>query len=195
MKKRKEVEKHRKQVDNSRYVAMQFATCGARQWWNDVDMMTTPSFQCTAHSSVFQRHRPSNIANVPLHWRHNERDGVSNHQPHDSLLNRLFRRRSQKTSKLRVIGLCAGNSPVTDEFPTQRAINAENVSSGWRRHMQISSLPAIPCRARQPRATGYGSNWGWGTWVWSWRPWQHQWTQPRFPATHSDWGPAPVYRR
>ena len=31
-----------------------------------------------------------------LHWRHNERDGVSNHQPHDCLLNGLFRRRSRK---------------------------------------------------------------------------------------------------
>ena len=29
------------------------------------------------------------------------RDGVSNHQPHDCLLNRLFGRRSKKTSKLR----------------------------------------------------------------------------------------------
>ena len=28
-----------------------------------------------------------------LQWRHNWRDGVSNHQPHDCLLNRLFRRR------------------------------------------------------------------------------------------------------
>ena len=27
-----------------------------------------------------------------LRWRHNERDGVSNHQPHDCWLNRLFRR-------------------------------------------------------------------------------------------------------
>ena len=44
-------------------------------------------------------------------WRHNERDGVSNHQPHDCLLNRLFRRRTKKTSKLRVTGLCAGKSP------------------------------------------------------------------------------------
>ena len=44
-----------------------------------------------------------------LQWRHNECDGVSNHQPHDCLLNLLFRRRSKKTSKLRVTGLCAGN--------------------------------------------------------------------------------------
>ena len=38
------------------------------------------------------------------------------------------RRRSNKTSKLRVTGLCAGNSLVTGEFPAQRASNAENVS-------------------------------------------------------------------
>ena len=42
-----------------------------------------------------------------LQWRHNERDGVSNHRHLDYLLNRLFRRRSEKTSK-----------PVTGEFPT-----------------------------------------------------------------------------
>ena len=46
-----------------------------------------------------------------LHWRQNDHDGVSNHQPHGCLLNRLFRRRSKKTSKLRVTGLCVGNSP------------------------------------------------------------------------------------
>ena len=34
----------------------------------------------------------------------------------------------KKTSKLRVIGLCAGNSPVTGEFLAQTASNAENVS-------------------------------------------------------------------
>ena len=70
----------------------------------------------------------------PLQWRHNDRDGVSNHQPHDCLLNRLFRRRSKKTSKLRVTGLCVGNSPVTGEFPAQKASNAENVSIWWRHH-------------------------------------------------------------
>ena len=61
----------------------------------------------------------------PLVWRHNEREGVSHHQPHQRLLNRLFGRRSKKTSKLGVTGLCAGNSPVTGEFPPQRASNAE----------------------------------------------------------------------
>ena len=33
-----------------------------------------------------------------LHWRHNGRDSVSNHQPQGCLLNRLLRRRSKKTS-------------------------------------------------------------------------------------------------
>ena len=57
---------------------------------------------------------------ITLQRRHNARDGVSNHQPHDCLLNCLFRDRSKKTSKLRVIGLWAGNSPLTGEFPAQR---------------------------------------------------------------------------
>ena len=49
-----------------------------------------------------------------LQRRHNGRDDISNHQPHNCLLNRLFRHRLKKTSKLRVTGLCAGNSPDTD---------------------------------------------------------------------------------
>ena len=69
-----------------------------------------------------------------LRWRHNGRNGVSNHQHHDCLLNRLFRRRSKKTSKLRVTGRCAGNSPGTCEFPAQMASNAENNSISWRHH-------------------------------------------------------------
>ena len=51
------------------------------------------------------------LYHVTLQWRHNDHDGVSNHQPHGCLLNRLFRRRSKKTTKLRVTGLCVGNSP------------------------------------------------------------------------------------
>ena len=69
-----------------------------------------------------------------LQWRHNGRHGASKHQPHHCLLSRLFRRRSKKTSKPRVTGLCAGNSPVTGEFPAHRASNAENASIWWRHH-------------------------------------------------------------
>ena len=39
-----------------------------------------------------------------------------------------------RRSKLRVTGLCEGNSPVTGEFSAQRASNAENVSIWWRHH-------------------------------------------------------------
>ena len=69
-----------------------------------------------------------------VQWRHNGRDGYSNQQPHDCLLNHLLTRRSRKTSKLRVTGLCQGNSPMTGEFPTQRTSNAGNVSISWRHH-------------------------------------------------------------
>ena len=67
-----------------------------------------------------------------LHWRHNEPDGISNHQPRHCLLNCLFRCRSKKTSKLRVTGLWAENLPGTSEFSAQKASNAENVSIWWR---------------------------------------------------------------
>ena len=48
---------------------------------------------------------------LALHWRRNDHYDVSNHQPYGCLLNRLFRRRSKKTSKLHVTGLFVGNSP------------------------------------------------------------------------------------
>ena len=47
-----------------------------------------------------------------LQWRYIEHDGVSNHQRRDCLLNRLFKSRTKKISKLRVTGFCEGNSPV-----------------------------------------------------------------------------------
>ena len=72
---------------------------------------------------------------VSLQWRHNGHDGVSNHQLHDCLLNLLFWCRSKKTSKLRVAGLCVGNSPMTGEFPAHRASSAESVSIWWRHHV------------------------------------------------------------
>ena len=68
-------------------------------------------------------------------WCHNGRDGVSHRQPHDYILNRLFRHRSKKKSKLRVTGLCVGNSQVTGGFPAQMASNAENDSVWWHHHV------------------------------------------------------------
>ena len=72
-----------------------------------------------------------------LQWRHNEHNGVSNYRRPDCLLNRLFRRRSKKTPKLHVTGLCEGNSPVTGEFPAHRTSNAINFSIWWRHHHTI----------------------------------------------------------
>ena len=83
---------------------------------------------------VITRPRSWYLLLATLRWRHNGPDCVSNHQPHDCLLNRLFQHRSKKTSKLRVTGLCVGNSPGTGEFPAQRASYAENVSIWWRHH-------------------------------------------------------------
>ena len=56
--------------------------------------------------------------NTPLQWRHNDHDGVSNYQPHDCLLNRLFRRRSKKTVP-RHWPWC-GEFTGIGEFPAQR---------------------------------------------------------------------------
>ena len=87
--------------------------------------------------------RPTTQA-ISLHWRHKKYVGVSNHQPHDCLLNCLFRRKSKKRSKFRVIGLCAGNTTVTGEFPAPRASNAENVSIWWRHHvLSMSSSHSV----------------------------------------------------
>ena len=82
----------------------------------------------------------SRIAECLVSYRHNGLDSVSNHQHHDCLLKRLFRRRSKKTSKLHVTGLCAGNLPETGEFPTQRASNTKNV---WWRHHEAGPSDAL----------------------------------------------------
>ena len=49
---------------------------------------------------------------IALQWRHSERDGVSNDQRLDRLLNRLFRR-LKKASKFHLTGLSLHKRPVT----------------------------------------------------------------------------------
>ena len=74
---------------------------------------------------------------ITLQWRHNGNDGVSNHQPCDCLLNRLFRRRSKKTSKLRVTGLCGGDFtgdrwiPCTKGPVTRKIFPFDDVIIWW----------------------------------------------------------------
>ena len=40
----------------------------------------------------------------------------------------------ENITKLRATSLCVGNSPMTGEFPAQRASYAKNVSIWWRHH-------------------------------------------------------------
>ena len=95
---------------------------------------TNVTLTLAAHDVVVKWQHPHWYVAITLRWRHNGHDSVSNHQPCDCSVNRLFRRRSKKTSKLRVAGHCVGNSPGTGEFPAQMASNADNVSIWWRHH-------------------------------------------------------------
>ena len=72
-------------------------------WLNATSTTIARTISCnksalSKHNFLFPRHSSE--------WRHNERDGVSNHRHLDCLIKRLFRRRSKKTAKVRVIGLC-----------------------------------------------------------------------------------------
>ena len=67
---------------------------------------------------------------LALLWRHNGHDSVSNHQANGCLLNRLFRHRSKKSSKLRVTGLCAGKSPYKGPV-TRKMFPFDDVIMGW----------------------------------------------------------------
>ena len=60
-------------------------------------------------------HRLSSIWLIisSLLWRHNGGECVSNHQPHDCLINHLFRRRSKETSKIRWPVNSPHKGPVT----------------------------------------------------------------------------------
>ena len=98
---------------------------------------------CISHKRIHSISCPcANLSEAVLHYSDviSGRDGVSNHQPHHCLLNRLFGRRSKKTSKLRVTGLLEGNSPVIREFPSQMASHVENASI-WLRHHEEKRSP------------------------------------------------------
>ena len=77
---------------------------------------------------------------IALQGHHNDRGGVSNHWRLDCLFMLLVRRKSQKTSKLRVTGLCEGYPQLIGWFPTQRASSTENVSIWWRHHGIIKHI-------------------------------------------------------
>ena len=85
-----------------------------------------------------------------LRWRHNGCDSVSNHQPRDCLLSRLFIHRSKKTWKLRVTGLCVGNSPGQVNSPhkgsvTRKMFPFDDVIMSENKYSPSSSIVAAKC--------------------------------------------------
>ena len=95
--------------------------------------INTNGFDCVGSVSSMQNYSTTCTMVVSWQWRQNERYGVSNHRRLECLLSHLFRRRSKKTSKHRVTGLCEGTSPVTGEFPAQSPSNGKIISI-WRHH-------------------------------------------------------------
>ena len=57
-------------------------------------------------------------------------------------------------SSVSLHGLCAWNSPVTGEFPAQRASNAEFFSIWWRHHEKLSHFPCTSLTAGKLPAVG-----------------------------------------
>ena len=53
----------------------------------------------SAQSFTFRWYLVSQIETCSLQWRHNERDGVSNHQLRDCLLNRLYKAQIKENIK------------------------------------------------------------------------------------------------
>ena len=91
---------------------------------------------CSSSSNFISR-RTHYLKKDTLWWGHNERNGVSNHQSHECLPNRLFWHRWKKTSKIRVTGLCEGNSPVTMNSPhkgpvTRKILPFDDVIMTWK---------------------------------------------------------------
>ena len=69
---------------------------------------------------------------LSLQWRHNGRDGVSITGVsivYSTVCSDADQRKHQSSASLE------GNSPITSEFPSQWASNAENVSIWWRHHV------------------------------------------------------------
>ena len=92
----------------------------------------------TSHYSVIgwceSRGRP--CCHIPLQWRHNGRDGVSNHQPHDCLLSRLQIKENIKAPR---------HWPLGGEFTGDRWIPRTN--GQWRGkcfHLMTSSCRENP---------------------------------------------------
>ena len=75
--------------------------------------------------------------NSSLHWRHNDLDDVSNHQPHGCTQPFIQTQIKENIKAPRHWPLC-GEFTGTGEFPSQRASYTENVSIWWRHHVKAT---------------------------------------------------------
>ena len=105
---------------------------------------------------ITQPNQSQYCIHMSLRWRHNGRDGVSNHQPHHCLLNRLLRRKSKKISKPRVTGLYAGihRSPVNSphKWPvTRKFFPFDDVIIVQHEHNSGATLVAFQSYKRRPK--------------------------------------------
>ena len=138
------------------------------QYWKKVRVLITmrnlsyfetQRSYCRLLDSCSKPSQPGDPIRFTLQWRHNGCNSVSNHQSRHCLLYRLFRLRSKKTSKLCITGICAGNSPLTGEFPAQRTSNAENASIWWRHHAASET-----CTKKTQEAGRYSTTYRWPLW-------------------------------
>ena len=106
-----------------------------------------------AHNNILNDSRHDVFGNT-LQWSHNDRDGISTHRRLHFIGQLLVQAQINETSKVRVTGLCAGNSSVTSEFS-----NVESVSIWWRHygwHLYQQSPPVV---ARLKWANPASSKW------------------------------------
>ena len=96
------------------YIHIYVCVCVLRQRLLNVELVSSHLDRMLPYSQLG--------ASFALQWHHIERNGASNHRHLYCLLNSWSRRRSKKTLKIRVAGLCAGNSPVTVKISAQRTI-------------------------------------------------------------------------
>ena len=103
--------------------------------------MAVTLFRVTTHLTIlcFEARRLNIWDSItilfPLQWRHNEPYGVSI-TTISTVCSTVCFLHVKENIKAPCHCHCEGNPPVTDGFPSTRAINVENVSILWRHHGQ-----------------------------------------------------------
>ena len=100
------------QVNEAKYLGITISN--ELDWSPHIDFITSKASNTLSFLRRNLRSCPQSLREL-LQWRHNDHNGISNHQPHDCLLNRLFRLRWKKTSKL--------HWPLWGEFTGDRWIS------------------------------------------------------------------------